>query len=154
MATAFVNRLRINVGSSPVRAMLLGGLALATVVWSGCSGGTQDANVPGSNAVPAGWLGIPSAINYIVNGLHEGTGWLLNKSQVSIKKVGDVRPLDAETGVCEADFLIAVEYGNESFETTAKSVPCDQDGIPTEASVDRLKTSVEEIKAKMKRLQN
>lgn len=154
MATTFVNRRRINVGSPPSRALLLGGLALATVVWSGCSGGTPDASAPGSNAVPAGWLGIPSAINYIVNGLHEGTGWLLNKSQVSIKKVGDVRPVDADAGAWEADFQIAVEYGNESFETTARNVPCDQDGIPTEASVDRLKTSVEEIKAKMKRLQN
>jgi hypothetical protein len=154
MVTNCVRRRESNLGLSPLRVLLLAGLALATVAWSGCSGGTPAANAPGANTVPTGWLGIPSAINYIVNGLHEGTGWLLNKSQVSIKKVGDVRTLDTETDAWEADFQIAVQYGNESFETTAKSVPCDQDGIPTEASVDRLKNSVEEIKAKMKRLQN
>jgi hypothetical protein len=154
MASTFVQRQRTNLGASPAHVLLLGGLALATLAGSGCSGGTLAANAPGANVAPAGWLGIPSAINYIVNGLHEGTGWLLNKSQVSIKKVGEVRTLESESDAWEADFQIAVEFGNESFETTAKSVPCDQDGIPTEASVDRLKNSVEEIKAKMKRLQN
>ncbi len=107
----------------------------------------------GGSPVATSWLGIPSAVNYIVNTLHEGTGWLLNKSQVSIKKVGDVRPSTADDAQWQADFQINVAFGNESFETTAKDVPCDQDGIPTEASVDRLRTSVEEIKVKMKRLQ-
>jgi hypothetical protein len=137
-------------GWSLVLATCLGG-SLAALVGCGASNGTAT---PSATPAPTGWLGIPSAINYIINGLHDGTGWLLNKSQVSIKKIGDIRPSNSESNGWEADFQIAVEYGNESFETTAKDIPCDQDGIPTEASIDRLRTSVEDIKAKMKRLQN
>jgi hypothetical protein len=102
---------------------------------------------------PAPWMGIPSAVNQVIVSLHDGTGWLLNKSEVTVKKSGDVRL--GETGVQDflADFLISVHFGGETFETTAKDVPCDKDGIPTEAAVDRLRTSVEDIKSKMKRLQ-
>ena len=98
-------------------------------------------------------MGIPSAVNSVIVFLHEGTGWLLNKSEVSVKKVGDVHESESTDNELVADFQITVEYGGESFETTAKDVPCDVDGIPTEEAVDRLRTAVEGIKAKMKRLQ-
>lgn len=100
----------------------------------------------------APWLGIPSAVNQIVVLLHEGTGWLLNKSDVAVKKVSDVEAAASDT--MQADFQITVRIGGETFETTAKDVPCDKDGIPTEAAVDRLRTAVEDIKTKLKRLQN
>ncbi len=103
---------------------------------------------------PAPWLGIPSAVNQVIVLLHEGTGWLLNKSEVAVKKSSEVRASESNSKACVADFLISVHFGGETFETTAKDVPCDSDGIPTEAAVDRLRTSVEDIKAKMKRLQN
>lgn len=96
-------------------------------------------------------MGISSAVNQVVIAIHDGTGWLLNKSEVSVKKSGEVRAIDGQESV--ADFQIAVRYGGESFETTAKDVPCDKDGIPTESSIDRIRTAVEDIKAKMKRLQ-
>ncbi len=101
------------------------------------------------------WLGIPSAVNQVIVLLHDGTGWLLNKSQVSVKKASEVRApaSDTEDEEWTADFHITVQFGGETFETTAKDVPCDRDGIPTEAAVDRLRAAVEDIKAKMKRLQ-
>jgi hypothetical protein len=135
------------------RWIWLAGLCLSSLGLLGCQD-SPGTSAPSSAPAPTGWLGIPSAINYIVNALHDGTGWLLNKSQVSIKKSGDIRPSETGAGAWEADFQITVEYGNESFETTAQNIPCDQDGIPTEASIDRLRTAVEDIKTKMKRLQN
>ena len=108
----------------------------------------------GAPQSPAPWLGIPSAVNQVIIALHDGTGWLLNKSEVTVKKSGDTRAVEPASNEWVADFLISVHFGGETFETTAKDVPCDSDGIPTEAAVDRLRTSVEDIKSKMKRLQN
>ncbi|MEZ6102479.1 MAG: hypothetical protein R3E01_26360 [Pirellulaceae bacterium] len=101
-------------------------------------------------------MGIPSAVNQVITMIHDGTGWLLNKSEVSVKKVGNIRPTNGNVTSESflADYQIAVSYGGESFETTATDVPCDRDGIPTEASVERLRVAVEDIKQKMKRLQN
>ncbi len=87
------------------------------------------------------WLGIPSAVNQVIVFLHDGTGWLLNKSQVSVKKSGDVRTTSSDSTELICDFQIAVQYGGESFETTATDIPCDKDGIPTEAAVDRLRSA-------------
>jgi hypothetical protein len=118
-------------------------LLLAAVLLTGCdgkSGGTA-------------WLGTASACKQVVEMVNEGTNWVLNKNQVSVVKVSDVRP-SSSTGRFVADFKIGVTNGTNSFETVAKEVPCDKDGIPTEESVGRLREAVEEIKAKIKRLQN
>jgi len=135
---------------------LLSRLFLALVV-SACLTGCDKPTIPASNsAAPTStpWLGIPSAVNQVIVFLHDGTGWLLNKSEVTVKKSGDVRSVESTSQERVADFLISVHFGGETFETTAKDVPCDTDGIPTEAAVDRLRSAVEDIKAKMKRLQN
>lgn len=124
-------------------------LLCAFAVFGGCDAPVTNKAV--SN--PAPWMGIPSAVNQVIVSLHDGTGWLLNKSEVTVKKSGDVRFGETSEKECLADFLISVHVGGETFETTAKDVPCDKDGIPTEAAVDRLRTSVEDIKSKMKRLQ-
>lgn len=130
-------------------ALLLASHAFAT----GCD---KVATPASSNATasPAPWLGIPSAVHQVIVCLHDGTGWWLNKSEVTVKKASDVRTVEATSRECVADFQITVHFGGETFETTAKDVPCDNDGIPTEAAVDRLRASVEDIKTKMKRLQN
>lgn len=98
------------------------------------------------------WLGIPSACKTVLESINSGTDWVLNKNQVSVVKVSEVASADG--GSYQADFRISVTDGTNSFETTAKEVPCDKDGIPTEKSVDKLRESVEDIKAKIKRLQN
>lgn len=119
--------------------------------------GCDKPAAPASNVAPPAssqWLGIPSAVNQVIVFLHDGTGWLLNKSEVTVKKSGEVQSVDATSNEWVADFMISVHFGGETFETTAKDVPCDNDGIPTEAAIDRLRASVEDIKAKMKRLQN
>jgi hypothetical protein len=118
-------------------------LILATLLFTGC-GGTGGGS---------GWLGIPSACKCVAELLNEGTNWVLNKNQVSVVKVGDVRP-SSGTASFIADFKIGVTNGTNSFETVAKNVPCDKDGIPTEDSVTKLREAVREIKAKIKRLQN
>ncbi len=119
----------------------------------GCEKATTTVST-GPASSPAPWLGIPSAVNQVIIFLHDGTGWLLNKSEVIVKKSGDVRNVEPTSNEWMADFLISVHFGGETFETTARDVPCDRDGIPTKAAVDRLRTSVEDIKTKMKKLQN
>ena len=71
----------------------------------------------------------------------------------SASRLGDVRPAAGAGYDHVADFRIAVTKGGSSFETTARDVPCDTDGIPTEQAVTRLREAVEDIKAKIKRLQ-
>ncbi len=121
---------------------------------AGCDNPTSPASNSPVSSSAAPWLGIPSAVNQVIVFLHEGTGWILNKSEVTVRKSSDVRSSDTTSNEMVADFLISVHFGGETFETTAKDVPCDNDGIPTEAAVDRLRASVEDIKTKMKRLQN
>jgi hypothetical protein len=131
-------------------------LILATVLLTGC-GGSDAGSKPGggssSGGGGGGWLGIPSACKSVVEWVNEGTNWVLNKNQVSIAKVGEVRPV-ASTDTFIADFKIAVTNGTNSFETIAKEVSCDKDGIPTENSLTKLREAVEDIKAKIKRLQS
>jgi hypothetical protein len=118
---------------------------------AGCDGGKSS-----STPRPArtGWLGFSSTAQHIVEWLHEGTGWVLNKSQVSVVKEGEVRAVTGASHSHVADFKITVTKGNNTFETTARDVPCDKDGIPTEESVTKLREAVEVIKDKIKRLQN
>ena len=126
-------------------------VVVALVFASGCE--KPIATAPNVTGTTVPWMGLSSAVNQVIVFMHDGTGWLLNKSEVAVKKVGDVRPLE-DDGEWTADYLISVRFGGETFETTAKDVPCDRDGIPSEASVERLRASVEEIKVKMKRLQH
>lgn len=128
---------------------------LSLTCLAGCDNGTAPTpsakpvtSVPRSN-----WLGLPSAVNQVVHLLHEGTGWILNKSQVDVSKVGGVRK-GAKADSHLADFQVKVTKGDQSFETTIRDVPCDGDGIPTEEAVTKLREAVENIKAKIRRLQN
>lgn len=134
--------------TSFTRTVLLGTCLLLPILGCGDSSGGVAAPTPAK-----AWLGIPSAVNHVITFLHDSTGWLLNKSDVSIKLQGEVRELEG-AGEFVGDFRIAVKLGEEAFETTGTDVPCDDFGIPTEESVKRLREAVEEIKVKMKQLQN
>jgi hypothetical protein len=129
-------------------------LSLLIPFSGGCGQPGGSSSIAANSSAPVPWLGIPSAVNQVIIALHDGTGWLLNKSQVAIRKAGDVRVIETNGDQCLADFHVSVQFAGETFETTAKDVPCDKDGIPTEAAIDRLRHSVEDIKTKMKRLQN
>lgn len=125
--------------------------ALFVAATIGC-GGPRPQDIP-DIPVPSTWLGMTSVVKDVVQLVNAGTNWVLSLNQVKVSKVSDVR----KTGITRtavADFKIEVTNGTTTFDTVAKDVPCDSDGIPTERSVDALKAAVEEIKAKIKRLQN
>ena len=128
-------------------------VAICMLAISFCGCGDSPSTGDSSPMFGTGWLGIPSAVKVVVEQINAGTNWILNKNQVSIAKVGDVR-VDDSTKTFVADFKIAVHNGTNSFETTAHDVPCDKDGIPTEASITKLREAVEEIKDKIRRLQS
>ncbi len=129
-------------------------IALVMSLPVGC-GGSDSPSSKTNNAptVPRGfdWDSIQSAVGFVVENLHYGTGWILNKSQVSVSKVGEVRGTDPDGYV--ADFRISVSKNENTFDTVAKNVPCDSFGIPTESSVGKLGEAVEDIKAKIKKFQ-
>jgi len=120
-------------------------LVFSVVLFSGCGDSGTTIN--------PSWLGIPSTVKFVIEEVNAGTNWILNKDQVNVAKVGDVRSAESDSTFL-ADFQISVTNGTNSFETTAKDVPCDKDGIPTEESITKLREAVEEIKAKIKKLQN
>jgi hypothetical protein len=114
---------------------------------------TSEGGGGSSNSGAARWLGIPSVVLIVVQWVNEGTNWVLDKNQVSVSLVSDLRP-GSTAGASVADFKIVVTNGTNTFDTVAKDVPCDGNGIPTDESVDTLRSAVEDIKAKIKRLQN
>jgi hypothetical protein len=120
---------------------------LVTVLLAGCGdkgGGTPSTHSNGTSKAggASSWLGIPSALKYVTEAIHDTTGWVLNKNHVSIVKVSDVRG-EGTSADYAADFKISVTNGTESFETTAKDMPCDKNGIPVEKSVEELREAVE-----------
>jgi hypothetical protein len=81
-------------------------------------------------------MGIPSVTKDVIEWINASTNWVLNKNQVSVSKVSDVRPgRTADSGV--ADFKIVVTNGLNTFDTVAKDVPCDANGIPKGCPVRR-----------------
>ena len=98
---------------------------------------------------PKPWLGIPTALETVIEVVHEGTGWVLGKNDVSIE-AGEVR---SDGSGYVADMKITVANSDSTFSTTAKDVPCDAHGIPTEESVDEIRAAAEDIKSKIKRMQ-
>ena len=131
--------------------------ALFVAATIGC-GGSGPGKIPpdgGGQDIPvlSPWLGMTSVVKDVVQLVNAGTNWVLSLNQVKVSKVSDVRKTGI-TGAAVADFKIEVTNGTNTFDTVAKDVPCDNYGIPTEKSVDALKAAVEDIKAKIKRLQN
>ena len=128
--------------------------ALFVAATIGCGGSDPRKFKPdgGGQDIPV-WLGMASVVEDVVQLVNAGTNWVLNLKQVKVSKVSDVRKTGI-TGTAVADFKIEVTNGTNTFDTVAKDVPCDNYGIPTEKSVDALKAAVEDIKAKIKRLQN
>lgn len=83
--------------------------------------------------------------------LHDVTGGLVSDNHVTLHKSSEVRSVDSTSEEHNADFLVSVHFGGETFDTTAIDVQCDKNGIPTEAAVAYLREAVNEIKTKRKR---
>lgn len=88
----------------------------------------------------------------MIRGIHNGTGWLLDKDNLKIEnKV--VREDEGSPSNYVGDFHISVLHKENSFATTAKDVPCDKNGIPTEDALERLNEAIDEIKSEIRMLQ-
>jgi len=77
---------------------------------------------------------------------HDGTGWLLGKNQINIERVGEVR--QQSDGTYMADFKISVLTSNESFLSDISNIACDEFGIPSEPSQEK----IAEVAGKIKQL--
>lgn len=107
--------------------------------------------------VPKGWayhfLSVAaSAYQWTLETIHDGTGWLLGKAEISIEQVGELRPVGENEFV--ADFAINVKTNNEAFSVLIKEVPCSEMAIPSADSQAKFNEAVGEIKAMLEKLQH
>ena len=81
--------------------------------------------------------------------VHDGTGWMLGKAEVSFERYGSLGDGNQKT----ANYRIYVTDGDESFETEVEGIACDEFGIPTEDSQLKLDEAVQKIKSMLAKLQ-
>lgn len=120
-------------------------LLVAALIASGCQ---PDPTSGKSKFKP--WLGLPTVYEIVLEVVHKGTGRLLDKNKVSV----EAESIRKSTAGFVSDMTITVTDGDNTFSTTAIDIPCDQNGIPTDESVDRIREAAEEIKEKISRFQN
>ena len=83
--------------------------------------------------------------------IHDGTGWLLGKNKVEIEQIGDVEQID---GKRLAKFKITVAQSSESYSANIDQIECDEFGLPTEQSQEKMSEAVEKIKVMLGKLQH
>lgn len=98
--------------------------------------------------------GYTSVVQNVVELIHDGTGWVLNKNQVKVEQKSPVRVSSISSGGYVADYTITVIRGDNSFSSIATDLPCDKGGNLTDVSVDLIREAVEDIKSKIDRFQN
>ena len=132
-------------------------LVVLVVCSIGCSDQTETAKNSKTSTVkrvPIWTLAIEKARDaggFALELVHDGTGWVLGKSTVSIEQVGDTRD---EDGQKYADFKITVTSSDETFESTVQNVECDEFGIPSDAQQQKFDEAVDKIKNMLSKLQN
>lgn len=84
----------------------------------------------------------------IVQWIEDGTGIDIEKGDVTIESLG--AKTDATGKAHISDFKVTVNYRQTKFTSTPRDVPCSTDGVPTEEGNQRIKESVEEIKARIR----
>jgi hypothetical protein len=120
------------------RCSFLGLLALLSV--PGCSGSDP--------LLSATW--VKEKVTEGINSVHDFTGWLLNKDDVSVETVETTQSNDCFF----AKVKITVTHGDNTFSTITQNVEYDADGIPTEEGTKRIQEAVERIKQQViKKLQ-
>ena len=126
---------------------------LALPMTVGCSSG--DSATEATAVASGSWwsvvLGqVRNATGSTVELVHDGTGWMLGKNEVAIEKVGD---FDTADGQKTATFRITVSRSDESFSSDIEGIECDELGIPTEQSQEKMDEAVTKIKSMLDRLQ-
>jgi hypothetical protein len=92
--------------------------------------------------IPEKWVN--EVISQIVAWIEDGTGIELEKGDVTVQSLGARKTASGSAHI--SDFKITVKYRQTEFTSTPKDIPCNTDGIPTEAGNARIKEAVEEIK--------
>jgi len=83
--------------------------------------------------------------------IHDGTGWALGKNTIQIEQVGELQEVD---GKRVAEFRISVSRSDESFAANIENIECDELGLPTEQSQEKMNEAVEKIKTMLDKLQS
>ncbi len=144
-----------------LRGLCLTSLVVVAVCGCGSSGPAPVPVAPAPSAVTpsaAGesWWGlvltqVRSASGNALVTIHDGTGWLLGKNKVDIEQVGDFEEVD---DVKFATYRITVSRSDESFSSEIEDIECDELGIPTEQSQEKMEEAVAKIKDMLDRLQS
>ena len=132
---------------------ILGACLLATSLMIGCGGG--GGNGSGQAQSDSSWWGLVMGQVRVASGnalesIHDGTGWMLGKNMVKIEQVGEFEELD---GKRMATFRVTVSRSDESFSADIEEIECDELGIPTEQSQDKMDEAVQKIKEMLDKLQ-
>lgn len=142
-------------GVTPMRIQPLFALLCSTacLIPAGCGDGAAGQGQAGKrpNWAERRWKGVVSAKDLVVEWVHDGTGWLLGKDQVDIELDGEVLPYGDGHVAC---YKIRVSDGDNTFETRTEWADCDPNGVPTEESIDEFRAAIEDIKSKIRRLQD
>ena len=139
--------------------MLFNVVLLVVVCVAGCSDQTSttkkgSGSTSTAKRVPIWTLAIEKARDaggWALELVHDGSGWMLGKSTVTIEQVGDTRE---ENGEKYADFKITVTSSDETFESTVHNVECDEFGIPSDAQQQKFDEAVDKIKNMLSKLQD
>lgn len=133
-------------------------LAMSIASFTGCSsGGTAVAPVDAAVAAESGgsWWAVVLAnvqrtSGSAIEAVHDGTGWVLGKNKVDIEQIGELAEID---GKRLAEFKITVTRSDESFSANIEKIECDELGLPTEQSQEKMNEAVDKIKAMLDKLQ-
>lgn len=129
-------------------------VVLACALSTGCGGPTSG---PGQLVAPAGvwWNHVLRAVadhgGWALERVHDGSGWLLGKNQVSIEQLGPMT--HHPDGSHTATYRVTVSRSTEKFAAEISAVPCDELGVPHESAQAKFAEAVDKIKAMLDRLQ-
>jgi hypothetical protein len=136
------------------RIVMIALLAAGSLGLSGC-GGTDQPAAGTAVASQSWWTVVLGQVRAATGGtlevVHDGTGWMLGKNEVTIDQVGEFEMVQ---GTRHATYRITVARADESFSSEIAGIECDELGIPTEQSQEKLNEAVTKIKTMLDRLQS
>lgn len=132
-------------------------LSVSSLSLTGCSSGGSVPVTDAAVAAESGgsWWAVVLANVQRTSGsaievVHDGTGWILGKNKVEIEQIGELEEID---GKRLAEFKISVTRSDESFSANIEKIECDELGLPTEQSQEKMSEAVEKIKTMLDKLQ-